>query len=95
MRGFRWVVARVVVILIIRRGRGSNQSMIMLLTCIGMRWFRDLVLVFLNEHSNSSRIPLRKFRLRKAYSSGLTPELKYVTRKVSGVNKALKFESPW
>lgn len=65
-----------------------------LLTCNGILCCIDLLLLFLNEQSNSSRIPFRKFRLKNAYKSGLTPELKYVTRNVNGVNSALKLESP-
>lgn len=49
---------------------------------------------FLCEQPNSSRIPLRKFLLKKAYNNGLIAELKYETRNVNGVNRALKFEAP-
>lgn len=45
--------------------------------------------------NRSSFIPFRKFLDKKAYRSGLTPELKYVIRKVSGVSKALKSLLPW
>lgn len=72
----------------------KNKSTQQILTCNGSFWCGDLFLFFFNEHSSSSRMPFRKFRLRNAYSRGLTPELKYVTRNVSGVKSALKFESP-
>ena len=39
-------------------------------------------------------MPFLKLRLKKAYSNGFMPELKYVTRNVKGVSNALKFESP-
>lgn len=54
----------------------------------------DFVLLLRQEHINSSFMPLRKLRLKKAYNRGLMPELKYVTKNVKGVSKALKLESP-
>lgn len=65
-----------------------------LLTCNGIRCCA-LMLLFLNEHKIISRIPLRKLRLKNAYSSGLNAELKYDIRNVMGVRSALKFDSPW
>lgn len=65
-----------------------------LLTCIGILCCKDFVLSFFNEHKIISRIPLRKFRLRNAYSNGLMAELKYDMRNVTGVSSALKFDAP-
>lgn len=65
-----------------------------LLTCNGILCCNDFEFPFLNEHKIISRIPLRKFRLRKAYSNGFMAELKYDTKNVSGVSKALKFDAP-
>lgn len=66
-----------------------------LLTCNGIRCCSDLFLPFLNEHRIISRMPLRKLRLKNAYSSGLMAELQYDMRNVVGVRRALKFDSPW
>ena len=71
------------------------ESVVLSLTCIGMRCFvEECVHVRFMEQKSSSRIPLRKLRLRKAYSMGFTPELKYEKRKVSGVKMALKSDAP-
>lgn len=53
-----------------------------------------LLLFGLKEQISSSLMPFRKLRDRMAYRRGLTPELKYVARKVRGVNRAERFESP-
>lgn len=53
-----------------------------------------LPLLGLKEQIKSSLMPFRKLRDRMAYSKGLTPELKYVARKVSGVKRADRLESP-
>lgn len=53
-----------------------------------------LLLLGLNEQISSSLMPFRKFLDRMAYRRGLTPELKYVARKVRGVKRADRFESP-
>lgn len=65
-----------------------------LLTCNGILCCNDLLFPFLNEQRIISRIPLRKLRLRNAYNKGFIAELKYETKNVSGVNKALKFDAP-
>ena len=48
----------------------------------------------LMEQQRSSLMPLRKFLDMKAYNKGLTPELKYVTRNVRGVNREEKVLPP-
>lgn len=53
-----------------------------------------LPLLGLKEQIRSSLMPFRKFLDRMAYSNGFTPELKYVARKVKGVNRADRLESP-
>lgn len=65
-----------------------------LLTCNGIRWCKDLLFSFLSEQKIISRIPLRKLRLKKAYSNGFMAELKYDIRNVSGVRRALKLDAP-
>lgn len=64
-------------------------------TCIvALRRNGSPFLVFLCEQHNNSRIPFRKFLLKNAYSKGFIAELKYETKNVNGVNRALKFEAP-
>lgn len=68
--------------------------LLILLTWVTVRLLTALFLFGLMEQIKSSLIPLRKFLDKIAYNKGFTPELKYDARKVSGVNSALKFESP-
>lgn len=64
-------------------------------TCVvTLRRNCSLFLDFLCEQHSSSRIPLRKFLLKNAYNNGLMAELKYETKNVNGVNRALKFDAP-